>query len=525
MIERIEIVRGPSASVFGGSALGGVVNVITRRGADLHGVEVAASQSSGEASSGRASVGGVSAGGFEYLLSANGYDAQGEELKFPEFAPLGRGITTKNDDERRRQLFTKFRYEQWRATVIHSSRTKSIVTGQYGTLFNDPRSQNEDIETLAEISHQAPIGMASSLTTRLYSGRYDYQGTFAYDYVVDHINQLDAHSKWWGAETRWQSHAWQNHSLTTGAEVQRNYRQDMGDADIGYGCILAAINSPCLDDRRDSSKWSVYGQDEIAFNTQTRLTLGLRYDRTTADRSHWSPRVGLVHHTDAAGTFKLLYATAFREPSVYEKYANLSLTPGDSAGLHDEFLRSLEGVWEYAIDQRTLLNANAYEYKAYDIVAPTGYGLNHNLTPIRGRGFELGLKHNWRNGATLRTNYTGQYPDLDGTRPSNAPQHMVKLNASTPIAHSAWSSGFEIQAVSQRLTQADTTIPGYAIANLNVLYAPRQQPWEISLTLYNLFDHSYADPIAPDIYMDPRVVRDRIEQDGRNWRVKLRCHF
>lgn len=524
LIDRIEIVRGPSASVFGGAALGGVVNVITRRGSGLNGAEIAASAGSGEAYSGRASVGGSSAGGFEYLLSANGYDAQGDELKFPEFAPLGRGITTSNDDERRRQLFTKFSYDQWRAIVIHSERIKTIPTGQYGTIFNDPRSQNDDTETLAEIGHEALLGASSTLSTRLYSGRYDYAGTFAYDYVLDHINQLSAHSKWWGAETRLQSHIWDDHTLIAGAELQRNYRQDQLDEDVGYGCVYVGSSAPCFVDQRNTSKWGLYGQDEIAFATHTRLTLGLRVDHTTDNDSRWSPRLGVVQHTDNAGTFKLLYATAFREPSVYEKYMNLSLTPGNSAGLHDEYLRSLEGIWEYAIDQRTQFTATAYEYRAYDVVAPAGNGLNLNLPVITGRGAEMELNRSWRSGAALRTSYTAQYPELNGQRPSNAPQHMLKLNLSLPIA-TGWSSGFETQVISRRRSEAATTLPGYGIANVNVRYAPPQLPWELSISLYNAFDHRYADPIASDIYMDPRVVRDSIEQDGRSWRVKLLCHF
>ncbi len=43
LVERVEIVRGPSSVLYGGSAMGGVINVITRRGqSDMHG-EIGAS--------------------------------------------------------------------------------------------------------------------------------------------------------------------------------------------------------------------------------------------------------------------------------------------------------------------------------------------------------------------------------------------------------------------------------------------------------------------------------------------------
>jgi len=43
LIDRIEIIRGPSSSLYGTSAFFGVINVISREGKDMKGVEVAAS--------------------------------------------------------------------------------------------------------------------------------------------------------------------------------------------------------------------------------------------------------------------------------------------------------------------------------------------------------------------------------------------------------------------------------------------------------------------------------------------------
>jgi len=39
MIERVEIIRGPSSSIYGNSAFFGVINVITKRGRDIDGAE------------------------------------------------------------------------------------------------------------------------------------------------------------------------------------------------------------------------------------------------------------------------------------------------------------------------------------------------------------------------------------------------------------------------------------------------------------------------------------------------------
>ena len=68
LVERIEIIRGPSASVYGGDSMFGVVNVVTRH---VAGGEVALGAGSGRRSEGRASVGGESEAGLGYLLSVS----------------------------------------------------------------------------------------------------------------------------------------------------------------------------------------------------------------------------------------------------------------------------------------------------------------------------------------------------------------------------------------------------------------------------------------------------------------------
>jgi outer membrane receptor for ferrienterochelin and colicin len=521
LIERIEVVRGPSSSIAGGDAMGGVINIITRNGASLHGAEAAVSAGSGDATSGRASVGGMSDSGVDYLLSASGYNAKGEELKFPEMAPLGNGIVTDRDDERRRQLFAKARYEDWHASLIYGERRKTVPTGSYGTVFNDPSHRENDTEALAEIGHQAWLEAATSLSTRIFTGFYSYDGTFPYlaDDPAYYHNRDTARGKWWGSEVRLQSNARKGHHLMLGAEFIDNYQQDQRNSDVGFGCI-GYSSDPCLDARHDSTKWGVYAQDEILLAAQTRLTVGLRLDHTVDNDSRWNPRLGLVQHTRQAGTFKLLYATAYREPSAYENYYVLGTSP-DGTHLKDEYLHSMEGIWEYALDARTQLTVVAYQSQVEHVVAPDNDGVYRNLPTITSRGTEFELYRVGPGGGTLRTSYALQFPELSNQRLANAPQHLLKINWSQPIFATAWSAGVEIQASSKRRTEMDTTLGGYGITNLNLIYAPQQQPWDLAIGIYNLFDRQYEDPIATDNYMNPSVIRDGITQNGRTWRIKL----
>ena len=59
-IERIEIIRGPGSSLYGTGAFFGVINIVTKRGRDIQGVEVAAEYETPNARKVRVSVGGKS---------------------------------------------------------------------------------------------------------------------------------------------------------------------------------------------------------------------------------------------------------------------------------------------------------------------------------------------------------------------------------------------------------------------------------------------------------------------------------
>ena len=77
IIDRVEIIRGPSSSLYGASAFFAVINVFTKRGAELNGVELAGSFSSLDTMSGRFSYGKRFKSGPELLLSASAYNSNG----------------------------------------------------------------------------------------------------------------------------------------------------------------------------------------------------------------------------------------------------------------------------------------------------------------------------------------------------------------------------------------------------------------------------------------------------------------
>ena len=525
LVEQIEVIRGPSASVYGGDSMFGVINVVTRSGAALQGTEISASHGSGRASEGRVSWGKLTDGGADVLLSYTGGYARGRQLEFPEFAaagmdPVAQGV----EGERAGKFYARFKTDAWRATLIHSAHDEAVPSGSYGTLFNDTTHREVDTYTLAELANDHKLGQKNSLHTRIYAGQYVYKGDFPYDYPPYGLNRDRSTGQWWGLESRLLSTAWQGHRWITGIEYKANTRQDQRNEDVGYGCF-GISTTPCLDDRRQSRQGSVYAQDEIAVGDAAYLTLGLRYDKLTDMPGHWSPRIGLVHQNDQGGIFKLLYATAFSDPTVYQRFYILPTYVIGNPDLRPETTHSVDLTWEQRLGPNSQLNTSLYFFRVRDLLGiDPATGLSANMQDVTARGLEFEFQHRWHNHASFRAGYSLTQPSISSGNLENVARHSAHANLAVPLFDSRWMAALEGQLMSRRRTGDNGNwVTGYGVANANLTYHPSGQNWDVALGIYNLFDHQYADPVTLDTTI--AGPRDRMLQFGRSLRLKFTARF
>lgn len=525
LVEQIEVVRGPSASVYGGDSMFGVINVVTRSGASLPGSEISAARASGKASEGRISWGKLTEGGTDFILSYTGAYASGQRLGFPELANAGLDSVARGvEGAQAGKFFARVRSEAWRATLIHAQRDEAVPGGSYGTLFNDTGHRETDSYSLLEVANDHKLDRENILHTRLFAGQYAYKGDFPYDYPPSVLNRDRSSGQWWGFEGRLLSTAWQGQRWISGIEYKGNIRQNQKNDDLGYGCYGFSA-TPCLDDRRQSRQFSFYAQDEIAIGNATYLTLGLRHDQLSDMPGHWSPRIGLVHQNGSGGIFKFLYATAFSDPTVYQRYYT---TPSFAVGNPDlmpERMRSIDITWEQRLGPSSRFTSSLYFFRVQDLLGiDTLTGLSANLPDVIARGLEFEFQHRWRNSAALRLGYTLQQPSTVSTYLENVARHSMRGNLAIPIFSRQWLAGLEGQLLSRRRTGDNgAQVSGYGIANANLTYQPSGQNWDLALGVYNLFDHQYADPVALDT--TPAGIRDRMFQLGRTFRLKLTARF
>lgn len=523
LVDRIEVVRGPGSSVYGGNAFFGVINIVTRSAAQIDGVEFAAGLSSYNTREGRATYGGRSADGVEVVASVSGMRSDGPNLYFPEFdSPASNfGRTSGTDyDRNNRRFFGRLSYAGLSLTAAASEREKGAPTGAYGAKFNDPTNFLSDSQAYIDLTYKHALSPESEATGRLYWGDYAYNGpALTGDPAV--LNHDRAQANWWGGEFKVVS-AWSaRNKLIAGIEYQKNYRQKQWNYDTDpYNLYFS--------DQQRSQRLGIFLQDDFQWTEALNLSLGARFDKITDARGELTPRLGLVYRSSEQAVWKLQYGTAFRAPNAFERFYEF---PGSQianpSGLEPEKLATYEAGVEYYPGKQTRLSATAYHYKMRNLIEQTtnADGLLQfvNTGKITANGLELEAEHQFENTARLRVNLDlPRTKNDEGQRLSNSPSVVAKFLGWLPLPWMGLRLGAEGQWLDKRKTELGNTLPGYGIVNLTLLRPAGKDGWQLSASAYNFFDRKFTDPAAFDVTLP---TRDRIEQNGRTFRFKAVYRF
>ena len=147
MIDRVEIIRGPSSSLYGASAVFGVINVITRRGRDVNAVSANVEAGSYGSYVTRVSSGKRLASGLEYFVAGTTLNRQGQDLYFPEFDTPGEnhGRAIGLDGASRQSVFGSVAYGGFKSYMTYSNYDKTVPTASYETVFGAPGSPDQQL--------------------------------------------------------------------------------------------------------------------------------------------------------------------------------------------------------------------------------------------------------------------------------------------------------------------------------------------------------------------------------------------
>ena len=182
LVERIEVVRGPSAAIYGNSAFFAVVNVVTRHGRDFQGGELSASAASFGTHGGRATYG-------RRLDERPRVPRLRLPLRQRRPAALLPGVRRARDraTASRTGSTANASSAPWSACPRAPSRSKRATSpatresppGPTAPLFGDPRTRATDAKDLVSLTWARALPNRSSVMARVHYGFSDYHGTYA----------------------------------------------------------------------------------------------------------------------------------------------------------------------------------------------------------------------------------------------------------------------------------------------------------------------------------------------------------
>lgn len=170
LIDCIEVVRGPSSSLYGSNAFFAVVNIFTKNGRDLKGTEVSGEAGTFDTHKTRLSYGNKYQNGLEVLLSSSFYESEGNDSldysgTYSENPWICPDSNTDNcyrlkdiwpadpvasglDYDSYKNFFAEMKFKNFTLQGNYHSREKGIPTASYETQFNEDPAFTQDTNLL-----------------------------------------------------------------------------------------------------------------------------------------------------------------------------------------------------------------------------------------------------------------------------------------------------------------------------------------------------------------------------------------
>jgi len=524
LIERVEIIRGPGSSLYGSNAVLAVINVITKQGSRIQGLELSGKMGSFDTQTGRITYGNVFENKLDLLLSATTHNSEGPELYFREFdSPETNNGWVTNDDGQFDNLAARVAWGDFSLLLTHTAAEKGIPTAPWDTVFGDPRTRVWDETTLVGLTFDHALSERWAIRARVAYSHYDYDGQYVYDYADEGdepdivLNRDYWRGRWWEGELQVTGNPIIGHTLTAGVEGRYNARQDQANWD----------EEVYLDDHRHSRNAGVYVQDE--FKPLEKLTFigGVRYDDYSTFGDAVNPRLALIYDLSRNTALKLLYGTAFRAPNAYELYYHDGgYTQKPSGDLNAETITTYEAILERQLNRVLRASASVFRYEMEDLIdqytdPADGLLVFQNLSEVQADGVELAVQGRWDSGLASRVSYSYVQAEDETTGETlvDSPKHLAKLNLLAPLIRQRLFAGLEVLYDSKAGTLAGDRTDDVVLTNLTLTYVSASKRMEIAASIYNFFDVEYANPGFGE------HAQDQIEQDGRTFRVGLTYRF
>lgn len=477
-IERIEIVRGPRSSIYGSDAIGGVVQIFTKKGIEkpLHYIRtVAGSNDTWQISAG--SRGKVD--DMRYSVNVSHLESDG----FDSF----KDTTSPNDDDdghRNSSATINLGYDYNYGGKIDLNyfytKAKTESDDQFGSPQSPPTKKPYDENWIRTINLTFSSPITHIWSTKVALGDSTDDGD-AYDDLDPSDND--------NFRTFRESITWQNDLKLSDSQIL-TLGVDYYDDEVKSSTTYVNSNGEAVKNRDNTAFFGIYQ----LFLTNTDIQLGLREDDNEDFGAKTTANVSMGFNLDDNYKLILSYGEGYKAPTFNDLYWPDSGNPNLKSESSESYEFELRGNYElfsfslnyYQTDISNLIDwAQADPSDQFSSWVPT------NIEDAVIKGSEASIRTEiggWQIAGAMQ--YTRAQETTTSKQLPNRPKKGITIDIDKNWG--AWQLGFGLEANGERYgDKANSNVTsGYGILNARISYQVNDK-LKAQLKLNNLFDKDY----------------------------------
>ncbi|KAF0134968.1 MAG: hypothetical protein FD145_349 [Candidatus Saganbacteria bacterium] len=441
-IEKIEVVRGPASALYGADAVGGVINVISKKGIEPE-TKISASLSSYDTQNysfaHSLSEGAIS--GFFALesMKSNGHRANSDYS--------GQDFSGKLNFEMREKvnIALSTNYYQMEKGIPNTIITPSLTDRQ------------TDKKNHLELS-----GNIENLEIRAYQNQFDR---------LFFSTANSRHKNW-----------------TEGLEVELKSPFLISGVELRRDQIESTENS-----RHAVYNLASFLQKEINFNKLLKVVLGVRGDEHSTFGGVISPRLGLVYHPVASTTLRSSWGGSFRAPNFDDLYWPTTTWAAGNLNLKPERAQTFDIGIDQQFNTLTTASLGWFSSEVKDMIdwAPDSGGTwrPSNVYAAKLQGVEVELKRKFSSLLSGFINYTYLKAVNSSTNNELIYKPNNKANIGLRFDNTRQTAYLNLRFVDKQFTDVTNTdiLPSYTVVDTGLESAP------FIIKINNLFDINYQE--------------------------------
>lgn len=432
-IERIEIIRGPMSTLYGADALGGVVNIITRKpGQEWTGsVNLSHTFQNHSEYGGKSLLEGYASGALGderltgqfftrlYERSASHLEIPGTTLSLTDNRTMGQNPVAADA-----QTFgTRFQFDansqhQLSLAYYHNRQSYNNDIGQMGRIRRDADGRLRD-------GYDTELGFKRDQWVAEYRALLDF-GVWHTQYAYD---AMETTGRTIAENAGYADRTGSARELKLSTQLLNSRLMiPVGDHTLTFGgqFLDPRFKDDLIGSTISSNRYSLYAQDEWQLTPSLAFTYGLRYESDQDIGSNTTPRAYLVWNLSDSLIIKGGYSQGYRIPMLEQKFDGV-IGFGDGGStplfgnpdLKPETSDSYEISALYDNGHNLALQATLFRTELSDLIeSGTGAnsGVDLNVGEARLQGLELATQLQLTQQLSLNANYSWIDSELTKTQ-------------------------------------------------------------------------------------------------------------